>query len=246
MKKIIYIVTALFTLASCKTFVNQIRFYGHRSEVLEENFDSKAKFNNNWEDDSYKSPSSYSIVKGNLKITTRPMTKDRVKVNSKECNFGIGSYEWRIYVPKFRLYDQTSIGAFLYHSKNKEYEFDFEIGSGQRKHRWALEAKSNMAVVHCTSQFKPFSTNRFLVTTEEWHLFKIELSKGERNKYFVKWYIDNKLVKTLQSNVSVMTKFWVYNSLENLSFMGEHLPRKENYVLFDSFTFKHQAQHKSQ
>lgn len=238
MNKTFHLAVFLFVFSSCKTMFDKIRYYGHRTTVFEESFNSTSDLNSFWQDDSYKSPASYLAENGKLKMTTRPQTRDRVKISSKQRNFGIGSYEWKIFIPKFDIYDQTSIGAFLYHSKKREYEFDFEIGSGTKKHRVALNAQKNKAVVHCTSQFKPFNTSRFLIETEEWHLFRLELLKGKRNKYLVNWYIDNQLVKTLQTEIGVVTKFGVYNSLENLKFIGERLPAKENYVLFDSFIFR--------
>lgn len=238
MQKFYYSVLFFFTLVSCKTLVEKLHHKSAMNKIFEENFDSEAKFISDWQDDSYKSPTSYFVKDGKLKITTRPLSKDRVKISTKRDDFGIGSYEWNIYIPKFTLHDQTSIGAFLYHSKQKEYEFDFEIGSGSKKDRAALKATLNQAVVYCTSQSQPFSSAKFLLSTEEWHVFKMELQKGEQNNYLVKWYVDGKLLKTLQTTVGVRKKFWVYNSLENLHFMGDQLPKKENYVFFESFYFK--------
>jgi hypothetical protein len=39
--------------------------------------------------------------------------------------------------------------------------------------------------------------------------------------YLVKWYINNNLVKTLQTNARPNIKFRVHKSLENLHFMGD-------------------------
>ena len=64
------------------------------------------------------------------------------------------------------------------------------------------------------------------------------LISGLNNHYLIEWYIDNVLVKTLQTNIHTDIKFSVHNSLENLQFIGEQLPIKENYVLFDRFVFR--------
>lgn len=201
------------------------------------NFKDVKTFHNNWKDNSFGHPKSYQITNNHLKVTTRPNSKDRVKVKTKRKDFGLGSYEWKIYVPKYNLHDQSSIGAFIYHSGKTPYELDFEIGSGSIADRKTTQAKANEAVVHCTSQFQPHSSDMLLVATEQWHLFKIELSE-HKQRYLVTWYINNVLVKTLQTDIKTKYKFTVHNSLENLSFMGENLPTQENYVLFDSFVFK--------
>lgn len=230
----------LFILASsCQMTRNP--FDGSKQKVIgfEENFDNHNHFNSRWEDDSMNSPQSYNLEDGNLKIRTRPQTKDRVKTKSQRSNFGTGTYKWRIFVPSFDMNDQCNIGAFLYHSGEMEYELDFEIGSGTNKHRDELSAKPDDLIVFCTSQKKPNDSERFLIKSEMWHDFKMTLSKGKRRSYLVKWYIDDVLVKTLQTQIKTKIKFSVHNSLENLEFVGEQLPARENYVLFDQFIFEY-------
>ncbi|MFC2110568.1 hypothetical protein ACFLSU_08380, partial [Bacteroidota bacterium] len=200
-------------------------------------FDNQHAFNENWKDNSFGHPKSYQLENNSLKITTRPNSTDRVKVKTKRKNFGLGTYTWKIYVPQFNTNDQCSIGAFIYHSGKKPYEIDFEIGSGKKVDRKKIKAKSNEVLVHCTSQNYPHTSEIFKVTSEKWHSFKLELTENN-NRYLVKWYIDNTLVKTLQTKIKSKHKFTVHNSLENLSFMGNHLPSKTNYVLFKSFSFK--------
>ncbi|MDO3694615.1 hypothetical protein QVZ41_07125 [Wenyingzhuangia sp. chi5] len=202
-----------------------------------ENFNNLELFHQNWKDNSFGHPKSYQLENDALKVSTRPNSKDRVKVKTKRKDFGLGTYEWKIYIPKFNINDQCSIGAFIYHSGKTPYEIDFEIGSGNIKDRKEIKAKTNEAIVHCTSQHHPHTSDVFKVTTEQWHYFKMELSENN-NRYFIKWFINNVLVKTLQTDIKTKHKFTVHNSLENLSFMGEHLPTKENYALFDSFNFK--------
>lgn len=148
-------------------------------------------------------------------------------------------YNCKIYIPQYELNEQCSIGAFIYHGKrrNQPFELDFEIGSGTKKHRDELMAKPNEAIVHCTSQFYPFESERFKIKTEKWYNFKLELI-SKNNHYLAKWYINNKLVKTLETKIKSNSLFSVHNSLENLKFMGDKKPTKENYVLFDYFEFK--------
>jgi len=201
-----------------------------------ENFDNQETFNSNWKDNYFGHPKSYSLENNRLKIPTHAHRKYRVKVKTVRKDFGLGTYQWNIYVPQFDLNDQCSIGAFIYHSGKTSYEIDFEIGSGNKEDRKEVNAKPNEALVHCTSQYSPNSSGTFKVITEQWHTFKLELTE-KKNRYFVKWYINDVLVKTLQTKIKTKHKFTVHNSLENLSYMGEHLPSKENYVLFNSFTF---------
>jgi len=232
-KFIPYIILAL-SLSSCQVMKNQVSENGN----FKENFNSQRKFEKYWEDDASQSPQSYYLEFGHLRISTRPDTADRVKVKTKRNDFGIGSYQWRIYVPYYELHDQCNIGAFLYHSGEIHYEIDFEIGSGTIAHRDELNAKLNEALVHCTSQLEPHDTEIFKVKSKRWHDFKILLIDGENNQYLIEWYIDNILVKSLQTNINTDIKFSVHNSLENLQFIGEQLPIKENYVLFDQFIFR--------
>lgn len=205
-----------------------------------ENFENLDSFNIHWEDNSWRSPASYTLENKQLKITTRPNSKDRVKVRTKRNNFTTGIYEWRIFIPKFKLFDQVSIGAFLYHNKKEEFEFDFEIGSGQKLDREKINLKNDEAIVYCVSQFSPSNSSHFSVKTNEYSTFKMELI-DVNGLYLVKWYINNSLVKELQTQVKSNIKFRVHNSLENLKFMGNHKTTSINYVLFDSFSYKNNS-----
>lgn len=213
----------------------------HRLNFVEE-FNDQLRFEAIWTDDSTPdSPKSYQLENGNLKITTRPHSEDRVKIKTIENRYGEGVYSWRIYVPQFDLYDQCSIGAFIYHDKPGalNYELDFEIGSGTKQHREELNAKANEIVVHCTSQHRPFSTELFLISSEAWHDFRIEL-KEVNKKYVATWTIDNQLVKTLITDIDADVQFAIHNSLENLKFMGDQQPTKENYTLMALTSYRMQ------
>lgn len=236
--RIISIVIMVVLFSSCHIIRSPFNGAASKGLSFEENFDSQTQFNAYWEDDSMDSPTSYFLEDGHLKITTRPQIQDRVKIKTKRTDFGIGTYKWKIYVPSFDLNDQCNIGAFLYHSGETEYELDFEIGSGTNEHRTALTAEPKEAIVFCTSQKRPHHTERFLIETEMWHDFTLNLKKGKRRHYIIEWYIDDVLVKTLETKIKTNITFSIHNSLENLEFVGDHLPIKENYVLFEQFIFE--------
>ena len=202
-----------------------------------DDFNNRIRFHIRWKNDSQNSPKSYRLSKGNLEISTREQSLDRVKVKSKKDIFGAGIYKWRIFVPAMGLYEQCSIGAFLYHSGDINYEIDFEIGSGTKAHRDQVDAKDHEVLVHCTTQIAPYDNEIFTIEAMKYYDFSIELMNGANNCYLVKWFIDDELVKTLQTNISTEITFSIHNSLENLSFMGDQLPSIENYVLFDRFEF---------
>lgn len=223
-------------LINCKT-TNKLP---EEELAFKDNFNNNTKFDSIWEDDTaHNSPKSYSLKNNNLEITSRAKTEDRVKIKTKKKLFGEGSYIWKIYIPQYGLNEQCSIGAFIYHHKkgDKPFELDFEIGSGTKKHREELLAKPNEAIVHCTSQLSPFTSERFTIATEKWHNFKLELI-NKKGYYIAKWYINNKLVKIVETKIKSNCLFSVHNSLENLKFMGDKETTKEYYVLFDSFEFK--------
>ena len=222
----------LFSILGCG--VTNTFFMSDKNSFTE-TFSDQEFFNKNWIDNSWKSPDSYFLENKKLKITTRPKTKDRVKIRSKRT-FTTGSYTWRIFVPEFILYEQISIGAFLYHNEKKEFEFDFEIGSGNKEDRAKINLQNNEAIVYCVSQFSPSNSEHFSVKMNEYANFKMELVDVE-GFYLVKWFINNNLVKTLQTNVKSTIKFKAHCSLENLHFMGDFETTKENYVLFDFFKF---------
>lgn len=222
----------LFTFTNC----GSNRLFMKQETSFTENFDNPKSFNKKWIDNSWKSPALYLLENEHLKITTRPNTIDRVKIRSKQ-KFTTGSYTWRIFIPEFTLYEQVSIGAFLYHNQKEEFEFDFEIGSGQKEDRGKINLKDDEAIVFCVSQFSPSNSSHFSVKMGAYSNFKMELLDVD-GYYLVKWFINNNLVKELQTEVKSNIKFKVHCSLENLFFMGDVPSTKENSVLFDSFTFE--------
>ena len=230
-KNAFILVTSLLFL-SCGIIEN---VFMKKAPSLIENFDNQKEFQSNWINNSWKSPASYSLINGKLKITTRPNSKDRVKIRSKQ-KFTTGSYSWKIFIPKFKPFEQVSIGAFLYHNEAKEFEFDFEIGYGQKIDREKINLKEEDAIVFCVSQFSPSSSSHFGVKMGTFSEFKMELLDVD-GFYLVKWYINNQKVKELQTKIKSNIKFKAHCSLENLHFMGDVKTSSENSVLFDRFSF---------
>jgi hypothetical protein len=190
---------------------------------------------NEWQDDSQNSsPQSYTLTNGTLRIATRKQTWDRVKVRTTG-RFGVGKYTWRVYVPAMGKGDQASIGAFLY--KDDKHEVDFEIGYGKASVRDQLTATNRDLVCYCTSQGYPSSSSQFLVEREAWHTLSIEVGHGKNGDHLIKWFMDGKQVKQLQTSFGNEIVFTVHCSVENLKFIGDHIPAQENYALFDYVDF---------
>ncbi len=189
-----------------------------------------------WQNDCARmSPASYVTTNGLLHISTRERTRDRVKVRTRN-RFGAGTYTWRIYVPEMGEGDQASIGAFLY--KDDKHELDFEIGYGKKKVRAELGAEEDDVVCYCSSQGNPYSSSQLLLTRGMWHKFTLEVLPGEEGNYHVKWSIDDKQMKRLQTRFGGEVSFTIHCSVENLLFMGDHIPARENYALFDYVVYE--------
>ncbi len=188
-----------------------------------------------WQDDSQgSSPKSYAIANGVLRISTRAQTRDRVKVRTID-RFGVGTYRWRVYVPKMGEGDQASIGVFLY--KDDQHELDFEIGYGKASLRKTLKASPTELVCYCTSQGFPSSSSQIVLEREAWHSLSIEIDYGRDGHYVITWSVDEKQVKQLQTAFGDETTFTVHCSVENLFFMGDHIPTQKNHALFDRVEF---------
>ncbi len=188
-----------------------------------------------WRDDSQNnSPKSYAVSEGRLRIATRKETRDRVKIRTIR-RFGAGRYTWRIFVPAMGTGDQASIGAFLY--RDDKHEVDFEIGFGTAKLREKLKAKDDDLVCYCTSQGFPYSSSQLLVKRETWHTFSIIIAPDKDGHFKITWFVDGKQTKQLQTSFGNEISFTVHCSVENLTFIGDHIPTQENYALFDYVDF---------
>ncbi len=234
-----YILIFILALNSCKqkSKLSQAEDQAGKKSSGNEELSFRADFSDleGWKDDCSKgSPSSYSITGGILRISTRAESRDRVKIQTEE-RFGAGLYTWRVFVPTMGEGDQAGIGAFLY--KDDKHEVDFEIGYGELSVREDLKAEPSDLVCYCTSQGYPFSSDKILIKPENWYIFSMDLVCEKDGDYLVTWFIDGKQVKQLQCSFGEEVTFTSHCSVENLLFLGEHIPTQENYGLFDYFEF---------
>jgi len=184
---------------------------------------------NEWVDATQVGNRNYFIDNGNLNIFTYANTYDRTKIKSI-ASYTTGTYTWKVYVPEMGMGDQASIGAFLYN--NDTHELDFEIGYGKQSERESLNALPDELIVYMSTQSNPAQTYRKTIKRGLWYSLSIRLTLVNRN-YFAKWTINNEVLGATQLNYGTKFKFNIFCSLENLSFMGDHIPYTNNYALFD-------------
>jgi len=187
-----------------------------------------------WKDATQSGGINYHIENEQLKIYTRANTWDRSKVKTTST-YSTGIYTWRIFVPEMGVGDMATIGAFLYNSNN--HELDFEIGYGKQVYRTELDAAMDDLIVHMTSQDNPSKSFKAKIKRGQWHTFSIELSLNSSRHYNVNWKINNELAATAQLDYGLKKKFAIFCSVENLTFIGDHIPKKQNYALFDSVEY---------
>lgn len=185
---------------------------------------------NEWDDATQVGEANYSIEDGKLRMFTHANTWERTKLKSA-AKYREGSYSWRVYIPKLGKGDMTSIGAFLY--ANNSHEIDFEIGYGDKELRKELNAQSNEVVVYMTSQSNPHYSFLSKIETEKWHTLNITLQLNSKKKYVATWKIDDTTMTSTTLNYGKRSKFKIFCSVENLHFMGDHIPTFQNYTLFD-------------
>ncbi len=190
---------------------------------------------NEWEDATQIGDPNYFIDNnGYLNIFTHANTYDRAKVKSVST-YATGTYSWRVYVPAMGEGDQASIGAFLYN--NDTHELDFEIGYGKLTERAEMNAQADELLVYMTSQANPFQSIKHKIKTENWYTLKIELTLVNR-KYHAKWSINEEELVATPLNYNSKFKFKIFCSVENLTFIGDHIPSSDNYAQFDWVEFK--------
>jgi len=188
-----------------------------------------------WVDGSQnmKNAINYSTYNGLLHIVTRPDTWDRPKVRTTKA-YKKGKYSWRVYVPEMGVGDMASIGAFLYFDDT--HELDFEIGYGTAVVREKLNASTEDLIVYMTSQANPFQSIPMKIKRNQWYTLAIELLIVN-GKYKAVWYIDNAELVSLNLEYGESIPFYIFCSLENLTFLGDHIPNHYNYALFDYVEF---------
>ncbi len=183
-------------------------------------------------------PQNYTIENGRLRIFTKPRSWDRAKVRTKDNTYKAGRYNWRIYVPAMGPGDQASIGAFLYHDDG--HELDFEIGYGRNIERQALGAAKDDLIVFTTSQANPYHSKKHLIKRENWYAFSLQLDltgSDSVQNYKVGWIIDDKVIDQIRLFYGPQFSFYIFCSVENLKFIGDHIPYQLNYALFDHVEF---------
>lgn len=192
---------------------------------------------NEWADASMNTngKTNYWINNGQLHIFTNPNTWERSKVKTIS-SYTSGTYTWRVFIPEMGIGDMASIGAFLYN--NDSHELDFEVGYGTQAIRNQLAAKTDDLIVYMTSQGNPFYAIQKTIKREKWHTLSIELTLNSIRRYNVNWKIDGELMGAIQLNYGSKAKFNIFCSVENLQFIGEHIPQSQNYALFDFVEFK--------
>jgi len=188
-----------------------------------------------WEDASLNGLANYSIENGSLNIFTSPDTWERTKVKTIST-YGEGTYTWKVYVPEMGVGDKASIGAFLY--SNDTHEIDFEIGYGTQSKRTALNAQTDDLIVYMTSQGNPYHSEQVKIKREAWYTLTIDLKFNAKKRYVANWKINDVIKSTTELNYGKNTKFKIFCSVENLHFIGDHIPANQNYALFDSVEFK--------
>lgn len=189
---------------------------------------------NEWQDATQVGAPNYFLENGNLKMFTNPNTWERTKVKTT-ATYGAGTYTWRVFVPEMGVGDMSSIGAFLY--KDDTHELDFEIGYGSQSTRQNLNAQEDDLIAYMSSQANPSQFVQTKIKRNQWYTLSIELTLSSNNRYFAKWKIDGTTVASKQLNYGTKVKFNVFCSMENLTFIGDHIPQNQNYALFDSVQY---------
>lgn len=171
-----------------------------------------------------------SLANGKLKIFTRKGSFDRKKVHTVDKIYTTGRYKWKTYIPKIPIGDQSSIGSWIY--CDDKHEIDFEVGSGTAAERKRLNAQKDDLVAQMTTQANPYSSKAVLIQSG-WHTFEIDLS-SVNGKYKVQWIIDGKTLHSIQQSFGPDEyAFYIFCSVENLKFLGDHPATKDNYGVFD-------------
>jgi hypothetical protein len=114
---------------------------------------------------------------------------------------------------------------------------DFEVGYGNEQIRKELHAAEDDMIVYMTSQDFPSSSVPMKIKPG-WHIFEIDL-KLKNNKYHVTWLIFKKKKHSVQLEYGTEVPFHIYCSVENLKFLGEHMPKQDNYGLFDYVKYRY-------
>ncbi len=199
---------------------------GKKNALLKWDFDDLT----GWEDATQVGLPDYFVENGLLNISTNANSWDRKKIKTTST-FTTGTYTWKIYVPEMGVGDMASIGAFLYN--NDTHELDFEVGYGKQIIREELNAEADDLLVYMNSQANPSETHITKIKREQWHTFTIVLTLNSSRDYHVSWIINDVQAAQTRLYYGSRHKFKIFCSLENLTFIGDHVPYTKNYALFD-------------
>ena len=175
------------------------------------------------------------IEKGKLKITTLKGSRDRKKMHTKDRIYTTGRYTWRTYISEMGQGDQTCIGSWIY--CDDKHEIDFEVGPGNEQVRKQLNAQPDDMVVYMTTQGNPYHTTTATLKPG-WHIFELDITSVD-GKYKVTWLIDGKVKSTIQQTFGTEIAFYIFCSVENLTFLGSHPATQDNYGMFDYVKYKY-------
>lgn len=175
------------------------------------------------------------IKDGILKIYTRAHSWDRKKIRTTDKKYTTGRYTWKTYIPQMGEKDQTSVGSWIY--CDDHHELDFEVGYGNEEIRKKLNASPDDMIAYMTSQDFPYASLPVTIKPG-WHLFEIDLTIKD-DKYYATWSIDKKKQQEIQLGFGNEISFYIFCSVENLKFIGDHIPQQENYGLFDFVQYKY-------
>ena len=175
------------------------------------------------------------VENGKLKIFTRAGSRDRKKMRTKDKIYTTGRYTWRTYISEMGKGDQTSIGAWLY--CDDKHEIDFEIGPGNDVIREQLNAAPDDMIAYLTTQGHPYHTLSIKIKPG-WHIFEIDITLVD-GKYKIDWIVDKKVQSSVNQTYGKEIAFYIYCSVENLKFLGNHLATWDNYGLFDYVKYKY-------
>ncbi|KAA6323627.1 hypothetical protein EZS27_026950, partial [termite gut metagenome] len=164
-----------------------------------------------------------------LRIYTEADSQQRKKVRSRK-QYGSGLYTWRTYISDLDEAKRVSIGSWLWH--DDEHELDFEVGSGTSEEREALQMGDDEVIAYITSQAHFEVHQKVKIKKNEWHIFQIDLKLVDDN-YFATWLIDDVSCAAQQLSFGEDYPFYIFCSVENLKFIGDTWPDKENDGLWD-------------
>ena len=177
----------------------------------------------------------WKLQDGILSLSTRAGTRDRSKMRTVQENFGEGLYTWRINIPLIAQGEQVSVAGFIY--VDDAHELDFEVGYGTAAAREGCGAAPGQMVACMTNQSFPY-TSHYAPVAPGWHDFAISLLTGADGKYTARWLIDGEVKQTQQLMFGPETVFRIMCSVENLTFMGDHIPEYNTTASFDWVTYE--------